>query len=127
VSLTIPQTDKETASDKGPDLLGSLLIAPFTTPRQWAMIDGLKFTHPRNLDPELAPYLVRPIVVTKSDVRVPIVDKDPLRVASRGISLVNVSATTRSLRIEEGLRDFGIEINQGAPTIKLLKRLLSEK
>ena len=131
-SLTVRRAEKEPKSDDSQDLMGAALVLPFTAPKGWATIDGLKFSHfnkwlndykespsDETLGKRLSPFVVRPIIVTKSDAHVPIVDKDPLRIASRGVSLVHLSDATRSSRIEERLRDFGIELNGGTPMVWL--------
>ncbi len=39
------QTFEELKAGKTPNLLGSLLVVQFTAPKNWDMIDGLKFSH----------------------------------------------------------------------------------
>ncbi len=106
-----------------PDLLGSLLVLPFTSPRNWEMIEGLKFTrisdhveqYDKAIAAELTSFVIRPILLKGSEAGTPLADKDPLRVASRGIGQVNLPEADLMLQRENRLRDFGFEINHGVP------------
>ncbi|MGH6834133.1 MAG: tetratricopeptide repeat protein [Methylocella sp.] len=108
---------------KEPDLLGALLVTPFTTPQRWEMIDGLKlvrmsdFTkaHDKRLAAELIPFVIQPILLKEAEARTFLVDKDPLRVASRGSEPVQLRETDLNLQREKRLGDFGLEINRGVP------------
>ena len=113
-------------SGKTPELLGSLLVSPFSRPMHWAMIDGLKFTH--NVDytnvgggwegiaTEIAPFVASPIVMKERKAYWS-VSKAPLDVANRAIGAMNLPESTRHLKIEQRLRDFGVDPDHGEPMV----------
>ena len=131
-SLTIHTMDEKNASNltnRSVELSGPLfaeLVVPFTAPERWDMIDGLKITHfVTNYDEDkkfaaaVKRFVVRPIIVTRGDAQGLHVNNDPLRVASRGLGKVNLPEAELALRREQRLRDFGVEINPGAPLLAL--------
>jgi hypothetical protein len=133
LSLTIPQTEEQSRqsydehqSGKIPELLGSFLVSPFTRPTRWDMIDGLKFTHHvdytkvgggwEGIATEIAPFVASPIVMKEPNAYWS-VNKAPLDVANRAIGAMNLPESTRHLKIEQRLRDFGFETDHGEPMV----------
>ena len=131
-SLTIHTMDEKNASNltnRSVELSGPLfaeLVVPFTAPERWDMIDGLKITHfVTNYDEDkkfaaaVKRFVVRPIIVTRGDAQGLHVNNDPLWIASRGLGKVKLPEAELALRREQRLRDFGVEINPGAPLLAL--------
>ena len=133
MSLTIPQSEKELMqsynehqSGKTPELLGSLLVSPFSRPMHWAMIDDLKFTHHvdytnvgggwEGIATEIAPFVASPIVMKERKAYWS-VSKAPLDVVNRAIGAMNLPESTRNLKIEQRLRDFGVDPDHGEPMV----------
>jgi len=131
-SLTIRTTDEDDRSGDNDrsmelrDLLIAARVVPFAEPERWEMIDGLKFTHLLTYDADdkkfaaaVKRFVVGPIFVTKGDAQGLHLNNDPLRVASRGLGNVNLPEAELALRRDQRLKFFGVEINPGAPLLKL--------
>jgi hypothetical protein len=125
-SLTVHVPGKKLREADDKDLLSSGLVVPYTAPTRWEMIDGLKLTHlflfeaeEKNFAATTKQFMVRPILVSKSDEQGLPASNDPLQVATRGLRKLNLPEAELLLRKEQRLRDFGFEVNPGAPLAKL--------
>ncbi|MGH6848409.1 MAG: tetratricopeptide repeat protein, partial [Methylocella sp.] len=123
LSLTNPQTGDKNEDSYNSASIGRLLTVPFVAPKQWDMIDGLRLIRVGSYDKifasDLAPFIIKPLSIKGLDVQASYGINEPLRTASRSIGVVNLPEDSRILQIEQRLRDFGIEINRGAPAAKI--------
>jgi hypothetical protein len=125
---------KNEAAMKLRDALIDARVVVFAAPKSWETIDGLKIIYSAELESPktgeyaeyykkvaatLEPFIVRQIIVTRGNTQASLIDKDPLRVASRGFSKAGLPESELASRREQRLRDFSIEINVGAPLFKL--------
>jgi hypothetical protein len=118
VSITIP----EYTTIVGPSPLLKSVSVLFSKPKHWEMIESLRLTHISDaydgaFKEKLMAFMSLPLSTYRREPRAPSEIHEPLLAASRSVK--DLPVPSRVAQHETRLSDFGIELNWGAPIVKL--------